>query len=496
MWPNDLWAIPFNLVYFGLALWLADEIRRHVRPAARVSGSLPRLFLAAFIVPSLSFFSHWQVAILVPAALAIALYLALSRAGRRLGPATPHPARAMLWFLAAYVLLVAVFWRPELRYVAAAGMLGGTALMLGGEVGDAFWGHTPYRLFGRKATLEGDLTALVSGAAGLFLSLVCLSDLTFVQALLLGALATLAGGLVRLVAPGSSGHLLVPVVTALSLFGLSRGGVDALLLTRLLWGVIFSGAIAVAGLRWRALTREGAAAAVGVGTAVLAFGGWGWAVPLVVFFVTSSLLTHFKAARKEAAKLMGSKEGPRDASQVLANGLVAAFAAALTLFFPHQAVLIFLVFLGAVAEAAADTWATELGMLSKAQPRLITTGRRCPAGTSGGVTAAGLLAAAAGALVIGATGAVLTWPATWAKALIPAAGGLVGALCDSLLGATLQASYYCPACHVPTESRTHRCGAKTVPRKGLPWLDNDAVNLAGTLAGALGSLGLALWLRI
>lgn len=493
MWPNDLWALLVNVVYYVVMLWLAEEARRHVRPVARISGSLPRVFLAAFIVPSLSLFAHWPVAVLIPAVLAVFLSLALSRSGRRISPTTPNPARAMLWFLTAYVVMVAAFWRPEYRYAAAAGIMGGTALMLGGEIGDAFYGHTAYRLFGRKATLEGDVTALVAGAAGVLFTLLYLSEFRFTQVLLVGVLVTLAGGLVRLVSPGATGHLLTPLAVALSLFGLSHAGVQNPLLTRLIWGMILSGGIALAGIRVRALTREGAAAAVGIGTAVLAFGGWGWAIPLVLFFVTASLLTHFQAARKEGAKRTGSKEGPREASQVFANGLVAAAASALTLFFPHQANLIFLVFLGAVAEATADTWATELGLLSRARPRLITTGGLCPPGTSGGVTPAGLLAAAGGALFIGGVGAALTWPVTWAEALLPAAGGFVGALCDSLLGATLQASYQCPACHVPTERPVHRCGAEAQLRKGFAWLDNDAVNLVGTLVGALTTLVLLLW---
>jgi uncharacterized membrane protein len=56
---------------------------------------------------------------------------------------------------------------------------------------------------------------------------------------------------------------------------------------------------------------------------------------------------------------------------------------------------------------------------------------------------------------------------------------------DSLLGATVQAQYYCPTCNKPTESRAHRCGATTILVRGVPWINNDVVNIAGTLVGAL-----------
>ena len=64
-------------------------------------------------------------------------------------------------------------------------------------------------------------------------------------------------------------------------------------------------------------------------------------------------------------------------------------------------------------------------------------------------------------------------------------GGLAGSLADSLLGATLQASYRCPACGKITESRVHWCGTPTQLVKGLPWVNNDLVNLLATLVGAL-----------
>ena len=61
-------------------------------------------------------------------------------------------------------------------------------------------------------------------------------------------------------------------------------------------------------------------------------------------------------------------------------------------------------------------------------------------------------------------------------------------LADSLLGATRQASYFCPQCNKPTESRIHRCGTPTTHVRGVRWITNDVVNLAGTLVGALAGL--------
>src|SRR5690606_31156432 len=173
------------------------------------------------------------------------------------------------------------------------------------------------------------------------------------------------------------------------------------------------------------------------------------------------------------------KGGRRDAVQVLANGGVATAIAALAALRPDLA--LFPAFAGAIAAATADTWATEVGLLSRTTPRLITTGRRVPAGTSGGVTPLGTAAALAGGVFIGVLAAALvllgsavssysvgdivpaasTAPRTDAGgalriALATSAAALLAALSDSLLGATVQAAYHCPRCDKPTERRVHR----------------------------------------
>jgi uncharacterized membrane protein len=141
---------------------------------------------------------------------------------------------------------------------------------------------------------------------------------------------------------------------------------------------------------------------------------------------------------------------------------------------------------GALAAANADTWATEVGALSPAAPRLITFGRRVPRGVSGAVTPLGTLASLAGALAIGAGQAALSRHP--AAALRLGVAGLAGALADSVLGATLQAVYVCRGCGQRTEDRRHAHGS-TAPAltlvRGVPLMTNDTVNLCASLVGAL-----------
>lgn len=258
-------------------------------------------------------------------------------------------------------------------------------------------------------------------------------------------------------------------------------------LPQLLLGLLLAVAISAAAYRFRSLNLSGAAAAALLGAVVFGLGGLSWAVLLMAFFVSSSGLSRLAGRRKAVLSEKFSKGHRRDAGQVLANGGVAGLVVLLRLAFP-EADWPWAAFAGALAAANADTWATELGVLSRRLPRLITTWRTVERGASGGVTAVGTLAALAGAAWIAVFAAAL-WPGggvPWLGLGAVVLAGLAGSLVDSLLGATVQSIYYCPACEKETERHPqHVCGTQTVPLRGWRWLDNDWVNAVCTLTGAV-----------
>ncbi len=212
---------------------------------------------------------------------------------------------------------------------------------------------------------------------------------------------------------------------------------------------------------------------------------------LVAFFAVSSVLSHIgsETKRLRAASVV-AKGMERDAVQVLANGGVFGLAALLWLLVPSPAWLA--LGAGALAAATADTWGTEVGTLSAAPPRMITTWEAVPHGTSGAVSAAGMAASVCGAAFIALVAGAAGWPHDVAMAAM--LGGFSGALADSFLGARLQARRYCPVCETPTERHVHHCGTRTNQAGGVAWLDNDVVNLLA--AGVGGSIALLWWLTI
>lgn len=112
------------------------------------------------------------------------------------------------------------------------------------------------------------------------------------------------------------------------------------------------------------------------------------------------------------------------------------------------------------AAVAADTFSSELGILSRSPPRLLTslTFRRVPPGTNGGVTATGLAAGVLGSMIIvvtsmffvpfcdagttGKLGGGRAWTDAESRAFVLGltAWGALGSVVDSLLGGLLQRS--------------------------------------------------------
>jgi len=253
----------------------------------------------------------------------------------------------------------------------------------------------------------------------------------------------------------------------------------------------FSLGILISLVAWRVgvLSRSGAWAAALSGGLIFGLGGWPWALLLLTFFISSSLLSRTFARRKSGMNEKFSKGSRRDWGQVLANGSLGALLVLAHALRPDMA-WPWLAYAGAMAAVNADTWATELGVLSKTTPRLITTGKPVERGTSGGVSGLGSLAAAGGALII-ALAAILTVPGNWAFVVAVLLGGLSGSFFDSFLGATVQAIYWCPVCQKESERfPNHTCGTPTTQVRGWDWLNNDWVNFACSIFGALAALGI------
>jgi uncharacterized protein (TIGR00297 family) len=257
----------------------------------------------------------------------------------------------------------------------------------------------------------------------------------------------------------------------------------------LLLGFVLASLIGYLAYKRGSLNRSGIVGAILTGGFIFGFGGLGGAALLLVFFISSSALSRFKESQKESLAEKFSKGSQRDLAQALANGGVAAVCMA-AFGLTHNPVW-WVGCAAALAAANADTWATELGVLSKTPPRLITTAQEVEVGTSGGITVMGTVSAFAGSALVALTALIalsfqplISNP--FLASLIIAVVGLVASLFDSLLGATVQAIYFCDHCRKETERHPqHTCGETTRALRGWRWLNNDWVNFFATLFGAV-----------
>jgi uncharacterized protein (TIGR00297 family) len=175
---------------------------------------------------------------------------------------------------------------------------------------------------------------------------------------------------------------------------------------------------------------------------------------LLALFLLTWGATRFGRSKKQQLGVAEDKRG-RNAAQVAANLGVAGLGAAAALTFPRSLFTVMVV--AALAEATADTLASELGEVLGGPPFMLTTLRRVSAGTDGAISLVGTLAGTSGAVLLVLV-AVLTLRLNVAQAVGAALGAIAGLFIDSLLGATAE-------------------------RSG--WLNNDAVNFLSTLAAAL-----------
>ncbi|MFS0780923.1 DUF92 domain-containing protein [Bacillus sp. 1P06AnD] len=247
-------------------------------------------------------------------------------------------------------------------------------------------------------------------------------------------------------------------------------------------GIFFILCAALGGYHVRSLTKSGSLASFIVGLLIFIGFQWKGLIILGLFFVSSSSWSKYKKQRKKSLEDMLEKGDRRDWVQVAANGGIAGLASIWSAVQPDMAATV--CFLTAFAAANADTWASEIGVLSKTKPFHLIRGKFVEKGTSGAVSILGTAASFGGALLIGCAGWMLFSGINAASAAIIISMGFCGSVVDTILGGTIQAKYSCTACGIVTEKRSH-CGKSTKLYSGMAWCNNDAVNVLSIFVAVL-----------
>ncbi|MDC7238498.1 MAG: DUF92 domain-containing protein [Sphaerochaetaceae bacterium] len=251
----------------------------------------------------------------------------------------------------------------------------------------------------------------------------------------------------------------------------------------IIWIVALLLVLSILALALKQLNVGGTIGAFLLGLAIiLAFGFGGLAIYLF-FIVGAAVLAKLNKRNElyEEAEEIQEKSGKRDFAQVVANGGIGFILACIYLLYQNPLILI--MFGASVAEAVSDTFAGEVGLLTRSPVVSILTGRPLKPGLSGGVSLMGTLAALIGSFLI----AVLWYSVYYKPALATVSyiavitlAGFVGCIVDSVLGITIQAHYYDKKSDRIVE-KEYLDGKKLPLSRGFRIINNDKVNFISNL---------------
>jgi uncharacterized protein (TIGR00297 family) len=235
----------------------------------------------------------------------------------------------------------------------------------------------------------------------------------------------------------------------------------------------------------KVLDLKGTILAFFIGAIIGIFGGILWLTLLLFFLITSFVATRYKYTLKIERGVQEGKKGERHFKNVLANGFIPTFIALISyedFHFIENKWMAEVAFVSAIAVAAADTMASELGVISDKAYLITNPKKRVKPGTSGGISIFGQWWALLASTYTGVFAWIVLFfipfnffsttegflsisPSnSYALVVIPLIIGFVGCQIDSVLGATLE-------------------------QKG--WLTNDGVNLSATSMG-----GILAWMMV
>jgi uncharacterized protein (TIGR00297 family) len=255
------------------------------------------------------------------------------------------------------------------------------------------------------------------------------------------------------------------------------------------WMIGFGLSIGIAGLAYlkKSLTLSGMVAALFFGTLIYVFGQFLVWSALIAFFISSSLLTKLHE-KKDQEGINVDKKG-RNYIQVISNALVATIF--LIIYTQSNQAIFLIASVVSIATSNADTWASEIGILSKGKTFSILNFKIMEKGSSGAVSVLGLLASALGAFFIG-----LIFTIVYAVVvefniillltygMIITFGGFLGAVLDSYLGLLIQAKYKGEKTGFLSEIKKIP-GEQAILISGLTFITNDAVNLLSGLFSSI-----------
>jgi len=492
---NSEW-LSFSLLLFGLTSFivLAEGVRKALRWSPEVTRKLVHISTGILI-----FFAPRIFVSGIPAILLAVIFIVVNFAAIEFGllkgmHGTNRRSYGTVYYPLSFLILVLLCWDSMPQLISASILVLGLGDAAAAIVGENLRSPHGYALTSDKKSLEGSfamfattfliVVVLLETMSGLMMNAQLFRSLHLshhVASVLIAFAVSLFATAWEAISSKGLDNLAIPLSTAFVLhYCLSP--LPHHVPAQFIAGVVLALAFAAISFSLRFLSASGSVATFILAAIVFGSGGWQWTIPILAFFLLSSLLSKLGKKRKAAFQLMFEKSDTRDAGQVAANGGAAGIIILFWYFFPGYPGW-YALYLASLAAVTADTWGTEIGLLAKGSPRSITTLKKAETGTSGAVSIAGIAGGALGALFIALSGSVWLAGDVLIRAFVLiVVSGIAGSLADSFLGATLQARYQCEVCRKMTERTTH-CDTPAQLAGGVRWVNNDVVNWVCAIAG-------------
>jgi uncharacterized protein (TIGR00297 family) len=481
--PSSPEWMRFVAVVLGICtvIGIGELVRLRFRWSPEFTRKLVHISVAILIFFAPKIFDRALPPIIMAVVFCIVAYVGIRLGLLKSMHAIARGSYGTLYYPLAFLILVILFWNGHPEIVSLSMLALGLGDASAAIVGESIRHPIEFHLTADKKSIQGSSAMFITTLLGLFAGMVYLFDgMVFSSSAMVTALVCSSLIATAWEALSSRGldNLTIPLSVSFVLY-YSFVPTPMQDLIQFETGVGLGLLIAILSFRVRFLTASGSVATFLLASFVFGVGGWKWTIPILSFFVLSSLLSNLGKNRKASLSTVFEKTSTRDFGQVAANGGVAGILVLLQYLF--QNLNFYPMFLGAVAAVTADTWGTEIGTFFRGRTVSIVSFKNVEPGTNGGISVAGVCGGILGSVVI--VTSALFWMNGFKTMLVVVLGGILGSSIDSLAGATVQARYRCSTCGKSTEKKMH-CGEPTDIISGIRWINNDVVNWLCAISGA------------
>lgn len=474
---NQWLALGVSFLFVLGILGLSTALTKVVKVSTAVSRKIVHISVGHWIILAMLVFNDLRFLVVTPIVFIGVNYLSFRYKIFDVMEQDDDSFGTVWYAVSLFILSTAGFLLKDPR-IAIIGILAmaygdGFAALIGQK-----WGKHKWRMPYENKSIEGSATMFgLTFIVVVITQQVMQGTFSFVEATWISGIVTL----VELMAKKGKDNLTVPIFAG----GFTWFFSTQMMSTQAMLLLGFAALILSVGFIKRAITFEGCIHGIFVAFILLHFGQVNIFYGLILFFALGSLVSKVGKDKQKIERLIHERSGPRNSIQVYANAGGAVLMVILGEItglevFDHAALIIFIA-------ALADTFSSEIGMLSKKQPVSIITFKKIAPGLSGGVSLLGITAALLGAFTM----SFILVKGEWSEILLMGTLGFLGSLIDSLIGASIQRKYYDPENNTLTERKQiDRQPLQLV--SGFKKINNDAVNFIATVLTSLIYIGIRL----